>query len=155
MPASVQTKDLVKLEKALKLFAVRLPEAGQQELKDTTELIDRAATSLVSQRPGSRGSYKREPTAYGHTIRNREPAVEIARGFTAIAAEYGANFHTVFGNRVPAKSMKRRVFGARVKRWKSGKVVGKLIVTDLPKAERRLAKAFDKEAERTFTRMGL
>ena len=155
MPGSVNTKDLVKLEKAMKLFAVRLPDAAEDELKDTTNLIEKAAVGAVSQRPGSRGGYKREPGAYHHGMRNKAPAVEIDRGFTAIGAEYGANYHVVFGNRVLAKSMKRRVFGARVKRWTAGKVVGKLIKADLPKAEKRLAIAFDKEAEKTFTRLGL
>ena len=153
--AKLDTRDLMKLEKAMKLFAVRLPDAADQVLVDTAKDISSDSRNVVMSRPGSRGSYKRQPDAYDAVIRNKANAVEIERGFTAIAAEYGANFHTVFGNRVAAKSMKRRVFGARVKRWRSGKVVGKLIKTDLPAAEKRLAIAFDKEAEKTFDRLGL
>lgn len=153
--AKLDTKDLMKLEKAMRLFAVRLPDAADEVLVDTVRDISKDSASVVMSRPGSRGSYKREPDAYDAVIRNKANAIEIQRGFTAIAAEYGANFHHVFGKRVPVKSMKRRVFGARVKRWRSGKVVGKLVKTDLPAAEKRLAIAFDKEAEKTFTRLGL
>lgn len=153
--AKMDTKDLLKLQKAFKQFAVRLPDAADEVLVQTAKTITRESASKVMSRPGSRGGYKREPGAYDAVIRNAANAVEIQRGGTAIAAEYGANFHTVFGNRVVAKTMKRRVFGARVKRWRSGKVVGKLIKADLPAAEKRLAIAFDKEAEKTFDRLGL
>lgn len=155
MTGKINSKDLVALHKAFKLFQVQLPDAGDDVLKDTAKMIARESASKVQSRPGSRGSYKREPGAYDAKMRNQAPSVEIQRGGTAIAAEYGANFHVVFGNRVAAKSMKRRVFGGRVKRWRSGKVVGKLVKTDLPDAEKRLAKAFDQTAEKTFTRLGL
>lgn len=155
MPAKVQSKDLVRLEQALKLFRVRLPDAGEKVLGDTAEKIAKESKGKVMSRPGSRGSYHREPESYDTQMRSGAHAVEIERGGTAVAAEYGANYHYVFGHRVLAKSMKRRVFGARVKRWTSGKVTGKLIKADLPAAEKRLAIAFDKSAERTFDRLGL
>jgi hypothetical protein len=81
--------------------------------------------------------------------------VSIDRGGTAIAAEFGATFHTVFGKRVKQASMKRRVFGARVKRMLSGKVVGKVIKADLPSMERNLAITFDQTAEADFRKAGL
>lgn len=155
MPGKINSKDLVALHKAFKQFQVILPDAGDDVLKDTAKMITRESAGKVMSRPGSRGGYKREPGSYDAVMRNQAPAVEIQRGGTAVAAEYGANFHVVFGNRVAAKSMKRRVFGARVKRWRSGKVVGKLVKADLPAAEKRLAIAFDKTAEKTFTRLGL
>lgn len=155
MPASVDTKDLKRLEQAIKLFAVRLPDEGEKVLAKTAKSMAGDAASKVMSRPGSRGSYHREPEAYDTAKRSGAHAVDIQGGGTAIAAEYGATYHYVFGRRVTAKSMKRRVFGARIKRWSSGKVVGKLIKADLPAAEKRLAIAFNKDAERVFDRLGL
>lgn len=155
MAAKVDARDLLKLERAMRRFAVRLPDAGDEVLEDTAEMMERDSSRAVATRPGSRGSYHREPGAYGTAVRNGAHAVTIERGGTAVAAEYGANYHHVFGRRVLAKSMKRRVFGGRVKRWRSGKVVGKLVKADIPHAEKRLAIAFDKAAEAEFTKLGL
>jgi hypothetical protein len=151
----IERSGLPALEAAFKAFAVRLPEAGEEELKDTVRKNTTRSAQAVMSRPGSSGKYHREPDAYSDTVKAGAPAIEIARGGTAIAAEFGANFHTVFGKRVPVKSMKRRVFGARVKRNLSGKVVGRVVKADLPAAERRLAVAFDRAAEREFTKRGL
>lgn len=148
-------QDLQKLEKALKQFAVRLPAAGDRVLEDTSRQIARQAKSKLASRPGSRGSYKRMPQDISQETIGGHHGIELQRGGTMIAAEYGSNFHHVFGRRIPVKSMKRRVFGARVKRWTSGKVVGKTVKADLPKTERKLAIAFDKEAERLFDRQGI
>ena len=153
--AGMQMQDLQKLEKALKQFAVRLPEAGDKVLEDTARLMAREGKSKLASRPGSRGSYKRMPEDISQETIGGHHGIELQRGGTMIAAEYGATFHWVFGNRVTAKAMKRRVFGARVKRWTSGKVVGKAVKADLPRAERKLAIAFDKEAEKLFDRQGI
>lgn len=155
MPGSVQSSDLVRLERTLKLFAVRLPDAGEKSLEDTAAKNAKRSKGEVMSRPRSRGKYHREPEAYSETVRAGAHAIEIERGGTAIAAEFGANFHTVFGKRIPVKSMKRRVFGARVKRNTSGKVVGKTVKADLPAAEKRLALAFDRTAEKLFRKAGL
>ena len=155
MPGSVKAGDIAKVEKVLKSFATRLPEAGALSLEDTAETVARASKGVVMHRPRSRGNYHREPGAYSDVIRKGAPAIEIERGGTAIAAEFGANFHTVFGHRIAAKSMKRRVFGGRVKRNTSGKVVGATVKKDLPRAERDLALAFDKTAEKAFRKAGL
>jgi hypothetical protein len=151
----MQRGDLEKLEKAIKQFAVRLPKAGDKVLEDTSELMARQAKSKLSSRPGSRGNYKRMPQHISQATIGKSHGIELQAGGTMIAAEYGTTFHWVFGNRVTAKSMVRRVFGARVKRWTSGKVVGKAVKADLPRAERKLAIAFDKEAERIFDRQGI
>ena len=151
----MQMDDLLKLQKALKQFAVRLPESGDKVLEDTSRDMARQAKSKLGSRPGSRGSYKRMPEDISQETIQGHHGIELQRGGTMIAAEYGSNFHHVFGNRIPVKSMKRRVYGARVKRWTSGKVVGKAVKADLPKTERKLAIAFDKEAERIFDRQGI
>ena len=147
--------DMLKLEKALKQFAVRLPKAGDKVLETTSEQMARRSKSKLGSRPGSRGSYKRMPEDISQETIGGHHGIELARGGTMIAAEYGATFHWVFGNRIQANKMKRRVFGARVKRWTSGKVVGKTVKAELPKTERKLAIAFDKEAERIFDRQGI
>ena len=155
MPGKVDSRDLIKLERALKLFAVRLPDAGEKVLEKTAEQNAGRSGSLVMSRPRARGKYKREPGAYSDVKRKGAHSIKIEAGGTAIGAEFGANFHTVFGKRVAAKSMKRRVFGGRVKRNTSGKVVGQTVKKDLPQAERRLAVAFDKAAEKEFRKAGL
>ena len=151
----MQRGDLERLEKSMRQMAVKLPKAGEKVLEKTSEQMARQSKSKLSSRPGSRGSYKRMPEDISQKSKGKIHGIELQAGGTMIAAEYGANFHHVFGNRVPAKSMKRRVFGARVKRWTSGKVVGKLVKADLPKTERKLAVAFDKEAEKIFSKAGL
>ncbi len=155
MPGKVTSKDLQRLELVFKQFAVRLPEAGEKVLKKTAQQNTRRSAGAVMGRPRSSGRYKREPGAYSAKEKKGYQGIEIKAGGTAIAAEYGTAFHTVFGRRVPVKSMKRRVFGARVKRATSGKVVGRVVKDDLPKAERRLAIAFDETAEAAFTKAGL
>ena len=147
--------DVEKLHKAFKQFQVRLPDAGDKVLEATSRKIATQGRSKLSSRPGSRGDYKRMPQHLNQATIGGHHGIELQRGGTMIAAEYGTTFHWVFGTRVVAKSMKRRVFGARVKRWTSGKVVGKLIKAELPKTERELAIAFDKQAERIFDKAGL
>lgn len=152
----IDTRDLKQLNLAMKQLQARLPKAGEQVIADFAQDTARDAASRVMSRPGSRGNYKREPEAYDWTAsRGGDPAVSIERGGTAIGAEFGANFHTVFGHRVPARSMRRRVFGARVKRTLSGKVVGRATKDGLPRAERDLAIAFDRTAEAEFRKRGL
>ena len=148
--------DVQQLNLAMKTLQVRLPKAGEQVLQDFAQDISRDAASLVMSRPGSSGKYHREPEAYDWTSsRGGHPAVEIERGGTAIAAEFGATYHTVFGHRVTQRSMKRRVFGARVKRALSGKVVGRATKKGLPVVERDLAVTFDRTAEMEFRKRGL
>jgi hypothetical protein len=148
--------DIKQLDLALKHLQVRLPKAGTEVIEGFAQDISRDAASLVMSRPGSSGRYKREPQAYDFTAsRGGHPAVKIARGGTAIGAEFGATYHHVFGRRVPQRSMKRRVFGARVKRALSGKVVGKATKAGLPRVERDLAVTFDRTAESEFRKRGL
>ena len=149
------TTALVKLERTMKLFAVRLPAAGDKELHDTSEKMARKSTSKLGSRPGSRGNYHRMPEDIDQMTKGKFHGVELARGGTMIAAEYGATFHHVFGEKIEAKKMKRRVFGARVKRWTAGKVVGKTVKADIPRLERDLAITFDRTAEKLFTKAGL
>ena len=152
----IDTRDLKQLNLAMKQLQVRLPKAGTEVLEGFAQDVECDASRLVMTRPGSRGSYKREPQAYDWTANRRgHPAVSIERGGTAIGAEFGATYHTVFGRRMLAKDMKRRVYGARVKRLLSGKVVGKATKLGLPKAEKDLALAFDKTAEAEFRKRGL
>ena len=151
----MQRGDLETLERTMRQFAVKLPAAGDRVLKDTSNQMARQSKSKLSSRPGSRGGYKRMPQDISQETKGKHHGIELARGGTMIAAEYGATFHWVFGKRVAAKSMKRRVYGGRVKRWTSGKVVGKTVKADLPRAERELAVAFDREAEKAFTKAGL
>jgi hypothetical protein len=152
----MDTRDLRAVQAAINTFRTVLPEAGTKVLEEAAKDNSRKAASAVMSRPGASGKYKREPEAYDwERSRGGHPAVAIERGGTAIGAEFGANFHTVFGRRVSAKSMKRRVFGARVKRTLSGKVVGRVTKQALPGMERDLAIAFDHTAEREFTKRGL
>jgi len=156
MKSGMNSRDLQKLQASLNRLRTKLPEAGTEVLEDAARSHSTKAASAVMTRPGSSGRYKREPEAYDWTAnRGGDPAVSIERGGTAIAAEFGATFHTVFGRRVPQKSMKRRVFGARVKRTLSGKVVGRTIKQDLPNMERELAITFDRTAEADFRKAGL
>ena len=147
--------DIAKLERTLKLFAVRLPEAGDKSLERTSHKVANQSRGKLSSRAGSRGKYKRMPEDMGQESKGKFHGIELQRGGTMIAAEYGATFHVVFGKRVTAKSMKRRVFGARVKRLTSGKIVGKTVKADLPRAEKDLALTFDKRAEADFRKAGL
>jgi hypothetical protein len=133
----------------------RLPQAGTEALEDAVVRNTAKSAQAVLGRPGASGKYHREPEAYDETTRKGAPAIRIQGGGTAIAAEYGATYHTVFGRRVKAASMRRRVFGARVKRNTSGKVVGRVVKADLPALERRVAVAFDRAAESVFDREGL
>jgi len=153
----INDRDLRQLQAAFNALRTRLPEAGTQVLEDTAHDVSKRAAGAVMSRPGSSGRYKRDPDAYDWTAsRNGHPAVEISGSSpTAVGAEFGATYHTVFGRRVAAKSMKRRVFGARVKRALSGKVVGRTTKAMLPKVERDLAIAFDRTSEREFTKRGL
>jgi hypothetical protein len=156
LKSGMNTRDLQKLQASINRLRTKLPEAGTDVLEDAARSHATKAASAVMSRPGSSGNYKREPEAYDWTAnRGGDPAVSIDRGGTAVAAEFGATYHTVFGKRVAQKSMKRRVFGARVKRALSGKVVGKTIKQDLPSMERDLAVAFDRTAEAEFRKAGL
>lgn len=153
---SVNTKDLERLHKAFRRLRVRLPEAAEKELAKVVGDDAQDAARFAMSRPGARGKYKREPEAYGHVDSYKgDPAITIERGGTAIGAEFGTTYHTVFGTKMLAKSMRRRVFGARTGRGRLGKVAGKTAEKNLPKTERRVAVAFDKEAEREFRRQGL
>lgn len=152
----IDYRDLKQLDLAMKTLQARLPKAGEEVIEGFAEDTARDAARAVMSRPGSSGKYKRQPEAYDYTAsRGGHPAVEIERGGTAIGAEFGATYHTVFGNRVTQRSMKRRVFGARVKRTLSGKVVGRVTKAGLPKVERDLAVAFDRTAEKEFRKRGL
>jgi hypothetical protein len=153
--AGMKFDDLAKLELVFKKFAVRLPEAGDKVLEQTSQQIARQGKSKLGSRPGSRGKYKRMPQDISQETIGGHHGIELQAGGTMIAAEYGTTFHWVFGRRVVAKTMKRRVFGARVKRWTSGKVIGKLVKAELPKTEKQLAIAFNKEAQKMFDKAGL
>jgi hypothetical protein len=156
MPTTgIDDRDLRRLQASLNAMRVQLPQAGTDALEDSAKQNTRRSAQAVQSRPGSSGKYKREPGAYSQTVRNGAPAIKIQGGGTAIGAEFGATYHTVFGRRVKAASMRRRVFGARVKRQTSGKVVGRVVKADLPALERRVALAFDKSAERVFDKQGL
>ena len=135
---------------------VKLPDAAEAELAEIVGDDATDAQQFLSGRPGSRGRYKREPERIGHTDNYRgRPAAIIERGGTMVAAEFGTKLHYVWGRPVQARSMKRRVFGARVGRGRLGKVVGKTAERNLPQTERRIAVAFDKAAESEFRRAGL
>lgn len=151
----LDTRDLDKLEGVFKRFRVKLPEAGEKALAEAVQRDATQSKSTLSSRPGASGRYKREPEAYSDVMYRGDPAVRIEGGGTAIGAEFGTTYHTVFGRKVLAKSMKRRVFGARVGRGRLGKVVGKTAKANLPKTERDVALAFDREAEREFRKAGL
>lgn len=156
MPATrLDTRDLDKLEKAFKAFLVRLPDAGEDAIAKSVQRDATQSKSTLSSRPGASGKYKREPEAYSDVMYKGDPAVRIEGGGTAIGAEFGTTYHTVFGRKVLAKSMKRRVFGARTGRGRLGKVVGKTAKANLPKTEREVALAFDKAAERQLRKAGL
>jgi hypothetical protein len=154
-PGRIDTRDLDKLERAFKRFQVRLPEAGEKALGEAVERDARQSAQTLQSRPGASGRYKREPGAYSDVVYKGDPAVRIEGGGTAIGAEFGTTYHYVFGRKVLAKSMKRRVFGARTGRGRLGKVVGKTAKANLSKTEREIALAFDREAEAEFRKAGL
>lgn len=154
MPGNVDSKDVKRLTAALKRFPNELIDAGQDALEETTKQLAKDAKHAVRARPGG-GSYKREPGAYRATKTGGNPGVSIQGGGTAIAAEYGTTWHTVFGDRIRASTMKRRVFGAQVSGDLDGYVVGKLVKRNMPGDEKDLAKALDREAERQFKKAGL
>jgi len=152
----VNTRDLDKLERAFRRMRVKLPDAAEAELAEIVGDDAQDAQGFLSGRPGSRGAYKRQPERIGHVDNYRgHPAATIERGGTMVAAEFGTKLHYVWGRPVQARSMKRRVFGARVGRGRLGKVVGKTAERNLPDTERRIAVAFDHAAEAEFRRLGL
>ena len=152
----MDTKDLDALERAFKRFRVRLPAAAEDALEDSVKTDTRDAAQFLAKRPGASGKYKRDPGAYRFAENRGAPAVEISSSSpTAVGAEFGTNVHWVFGRKVAAKSMKRRVFGARTGRGRLGKVVGKTAERNIPKTERRIAIAFDKGAAKILKREGL
>lgn len=128
-------------------------DAADDELEQIAEDHARKAAQRVRSRPGG-GVYRREPDAYDAETRGGAPAISIEGGGTAIGAEFGRRFHDVFGRRVTASSMSRRVFPVPAS-GRLGYVVGAIIEGDTRRMEDRLSRAIDKRAEAEFRRRGI